>query len=64
MNLRRLLLSLLFVYVTAILMKFGNQNYEVLKNDFGILGPLSVLTFGLISGTFGILLFIRSFQRA
>lgn len=41
-------------------LKFGNQNYEMLKADFGLLVPLLCLV-----GGFGLIIYgIKSFWRA
>ena len=46
------------------MVKFGNQNYEMLKTEFSILVPVACLIGGIALAIYGIRTFIRSFSYA
>jgi len=63
MNYSRLITAILFLWMTSALFKYGNQNYEVLKADFGLLAPLMCFIAGVLLGCSAIVLLIKSFRK-
>jgi len=64
MNMFRLVSSVLVIAMAASLFKFGDQNYHILKTDFGLMGPVSILLTGIGLGIFGIVVFFKAFRKA
>ncbi|MEW4457037.1 hypothetical protein AB1K42_03010 [Roseibium algicola] len=63
MNYGRLITEILFLWMTSALFKYGNQNYEALKADFGLLAPLMCFIAGVLLGCSAIILLIKSFRK-
>ena len=60
MNLGELSKAAFAITASGGLMKFGNENYELLKSDVGLAGPLFCLIAGCALAYYG----IKSFGRA
>lgn len=63
MNMSRLITSILVISMAASLFKFGDQNYQILKTDFGLMGPVFILLTGTVLGLFGVVVFFKALRK-
>lgn len=63
MKFGRLIAAVIAIVFASGLAKFGNENYEMLKEAGGLLFPIAFLLGALIIGIYGIRLFIKAFSQ-
>lgn len=63
MDVIRMFQSVMAIMVGGVLAKFGNQNYEAMKADGGILLPVACLLGSIVLLIFGVRCFVRAFSR-
>ena len=59
----RLLTAVIAIMFASGLAKFGNENYEMLKEDGGLLFPIACLLGALCLGIYGIRSFFKAFSK-
>lgn len=61
MNLGRLATAVIAIFLASGLAKFGNENYEALKEQGGVIIPILCLLGALVLGIYGVVAFFRAF---
>lgn len=62
MNIFRLVTSVFAILIAGSFAKFGNENYEMLKADGGLLLPIAVLLIAIFLGIYGLRSFFKAFS--
>ena len=63
MKLGRLIAAVIAIVFASGLAKFGNENYEMLKETGGLLIPITFLLGALFIGIYGIRLLLKAFSK-
>ena len=64
MNVTDLVKAAVSVTVASALLKFGNENYEMLKAEGGLIAPFLCLLGGIALGIYALKCFGRAFLKA
>ena len=63
MKIGRLIIAVIAIVFASGLAKFGNENYEMLKETGGLLMPIAFLLGALCIGIYGIRSLLKSFSK-
>ena len=63
MKFGRLIVGVIAIIFASGLAKFGNENYEMLKESGGLLIPIAFLLGALCIGIYGIRSFFKAFSK-
>jgi len=63
MNIKNLFIGSLTLTIAGQLAKFGNENYDLLKEEHGLMLPILCLIGAICLGTYGVRSLMRSFSK-